>query len=84
MVDKTETISTDEHVKIQEAIVPGPHHQQAVILSLEEDVCIQEKIKENDMTGGSTYSTPLRDLPQASDFAASSSGSSHHHLEQKS
>ncbi|OVA06592.1 hypothetical protein BVC80_6729g4 [Macleaya cordata] len=51
MVQETEIINIDEHMKFQEAIVPGPHGKQAVLLSIEEDVHIQEAIKKNERVG---------------------------------
>ncbi|OVA06593.1 hypothetical protein BVC80_6729g3 [Macleaya cordata] len=51
MVQKAEIINIDEHMKVQETIVPGPHGAQAVVLSIEEDVHIEEAIKKNERVG---------------------------------
>lgn len=53
MVQKTEAINADEqHLKVQEAIVPGPHGKQSVLLSMEEDVHFHEASKMNETVGG--------------------------------
>ncbi|TYH45422.1 hypothetical protein ES332_D11G263600v1 [Gossypium tomentosum] len=41
-VQKTEILSIDKHVKVQEAIVPGPHGAQNAVLLVEDDIRIDE------------------------------------------
>lgn len=82
MVQKDEVIKIDEHVKVQEAVIPGPHGGQTVLL-IEEDVHIQEDIKKTDILSGSSHTKPSHHLPQSIDVAAFSTGSSHHHIEHK-
>ncbi|OVA00288.1 hypothetical protein BVC80_1495g78 [Macleaya cordata] len=96
MVQKTEIINIDEHMKVQEAIIPGPHGTQAAILSIEEDVHIQEGIKKNERVGEGFHAKSvesnegLHDINSAEstshDLAvgASSLGSNHQLLEHKS
>lgn len=76
-------MNVDEHVKIQESIIPGPHGEQVKILSIEEDVHIDEEIKKTEKLSEGSHIKSERHHPQATEAAASSSGSSHHHLEQK-
>ncbi|OVA00287.1 hypothetical protein BVC80_1495g77 [Macleaya cordata] len=59
MVQETEIINIDEHMKVQEVIVPGPHGKQAVVLSIEEDVHIQEAIKKNERVGEGLHTKSL-------------------------
>ncbi|KAF3780218.1 hypothetical protein EJ110_NYTH38254 [Nymphaea thermarum] len=47
-VEKSEIINVEEHFKVQEAIVPGPHGQETVVLSIEEDIKFEEKVKKNE------------------------------------
>ncbi|PRQ24862.1 hypothetical protein RchiOBHm_Chr6g0277141 [Rosa chinensis] len=47
-IRETEVIHFDEHRKIKEAIVEGPHGPQAVVLSVEDDVHIDEAIRKNE------------------------------------
>ncbi|CAI9115622.1 OLC1v1016576C1 [Oldenlandia corymbosa var. corymbosa] len=41
-VEKTEIIDIDEHLKVKEAIVQGPHGTKTVVLSVDDDVHINE------------------------------------------
>ncbi|KAL6209259.1 hypothetical protein ACLB2K_020201 [Fragaria x ananassa] len=47
-IQETEVIHFDEHRKIKEAIVEGPHGPQAVVLSVEDDVHIDEAIRKDE------------------------------------
>ncbi|XP_052201509.1 protein TRACHEARY ELEMENT DIFFERENTIATION-RELATED 7-like [Diospyros lotus] len=53
MVQETDIVHVDERLKVKEAIVPGPHGPQAVVLSVEEDVHVGEEIlkKEKSLEG---------------------------------
>ncbi|EXB40985.1 hypothetical protein L484_020720 [Morus notabilis] len=54
--EKAEIINFDEHKKVQEAIVPGPNGEQVKILTIEEDVHIDEEIKKAEkVMGGSSH-----------------------------
>lgn len=45
VVQETDIINIDEHLRVKEAIVPGPHGEHAVVLQLvDDDVHIQEEI----------------------------------------
>lgn len=78
MVTKRETIDIDEHMKVQEAIIEGPHGPIAVGLSIEEDVHIHEEHNKNEKVGKPLpYVTPREDRhhhqaldiePYSSDF----------------
>ncbi|OVA00286.1 hypothetical protein BVC80_1495g75 [Macleaya cordata] len=82
MVQETEIINIDEHMKVQEAIVPGPHGKQAVLLSIEEDVHIQEAIKKNERVGEGLYTKSV-ESNEGLHVGASSSGSNHQILDNK-
>ncbi|KAL4271429.1 hypothetical protein GQ457_13G010560 [Hibiscus cannabinus] len=43
-VEETDLVHVDERLKVKEAIVPGPHGPQAVILGIEDDVHVTEDI----------------------------------------
>ncbi|GMH24495.1 hypothetical protein Nepgr_026338 [Nepenthes gracilis] len=49
MVQEMEEIDFDDRVKIQEIVLPGPHNQRAVVLSVEEDIHAHEKIQRNEI-----------------------------------
>ena len=51
MVQETDIINVEEHLKMKEAIVPGPHGEQALVLLVDDDVHIQEQIKKNGIVG---------------------------------
>ena len=81
-VQKTEILEFDEHTKVQEAIVPGPHGEKITVLNIEEDVHLVEEIKKNEkLTEGSHIKSAL-DHPLGSDMATSSS-QYNQHLEHK-
>lgn len=48
MVNETNIIRTDEHLRVKEAIVQGPNGPEAVVLSIEDDKHIQEEIIRNE------------------------------------
>nr|XP_023877123.1 uncharacterized protein LOC111989559 [Quercus suber]POE80317.1 hypothetical protein CFP56_14081 [Quercus suber] len=50
-VQEVEIIHVDEHKKVREAIIPGPRGTQSVILSIEDDVHIDERIAKNEKFG---------------------------------
>ncbi|KAF7113356.1 hypothetical protein RHSIM_RhsimUnG0132700 [Rhododendron simsii] len=87
-IQETDVVRIDEHVRVQEAIIQGPHGAQAVILSIEEDVHVEEDIKRNEIVGKgiSHVIGPTKDHPQALVMATSTSesGDHHHHLDHKS
>ncbi|KAK9944072.1 hypothetical protein M0R45_009656 [Rubus argutus] len=47
-IQETEKIQFDNRRKIKEVIVEGPHGPQAVVLSIEDDVHIDEELKKNE------------------------------------
>ncbi|XP_068319801.1 protein TRACHEARY ELEMENT DIFFERENTIATION-RELATED 7-like [Pyrus communis] len=47
-IQETDFIHIDKHRKIKEAIVEGPNGPQAVVLSVEDDVHIDEEIRKNE------------------------------------
>lgn len=69
----------DEHVKVQETVVPGSHGNQTVIL-LEEDLHIQEDVRKTDIeiVNGHPHIKSLQNHPPSTNIAAVSSGSSNH------
>ena len=49
---ETDIIHIDEHKTIKETVVPGPFGRQAVIITVEDDVHIDEEIKKKTEKGG--------------------------------
>ena len=50
-VQEVEIIHVDEHKKVKEAIISGPRGTQSVILSIDDDVHIDERIAKNEKFG---------------------------------
>ncbi|KAG2250155.1 hypothetical protein Bca52824_080291 [Brassica carinata] len=46
--NKSEIVRVDEHYKMNEAIVEGPHGPEAVVLSVEDDVHIEDLVKKGE------------------------------------
>ncbi|XP_059629915.1 protein TRACHEARY ELEMENT DIFFERENTIATION-RELATED 6-like [Cornus florida] len=86
-VQETDFIRTDEHLKIKEAIVHGPHGQDAVTLSIDDDVHVDELIRKNEVFGEGRHAKSAHNqpnLPITIEEVPSPSSSSQHHLEHKS
>ncbi|XP_058097319.1 protein TRACHEARY ELEMENT DIFFERENTIATION-RELATED 7A [Magnolia sinica] len=81
MVQETEVVDIDEHIKVQEAIVPGPRGPHAVILSVEDDIQIHEDIKKNEIVGQGHRTKSTHSPPQT--LEAGPSHSNRHFLEHK-
>ncbi|KAF9599676.1 hypothetical protein IFM89_001622 [Coptis chinensis] len=80
-------MKVDEHLKVQEAVVPGQHGTRAVALTAEEDIDFQEESKKNEMAREGTHAKPadIEEGLQAKgkDTVASSTGAGHHLTENK-
>ncbi|KAL7086133.1 hypothetical protein ACP275_14G320900 [Erythranthe tilingii] len=48
LVEETDIKRADEHLKVKEEIVKGPHGLEAVVLSIEEDKHFEEEIVKNE------------------------------------
>ncbi|GMP46550.1 hypothetical protein CsSME_00014658 [Camellia sinensis var. sinensis] len=76
--------SPGNHSTVREEIVQGPHGSQAVVLSIEDDVHIDEEIRKNEKFGeGGMHVKSAHNISSALEEGTSFSGSSHHHLEHK-
>ncbi|KAK4484598.1 hypothetical protein RD792_007185 [Penstemon davidsonii] len=83
IVQETDKIKIDDHVKVQEAIVPGPHGSKMVVLTIDEDVHIEEEIKKNEVVGQSSHAKSTGNHSRAVDMEASSSEPNLRHHESK-
>ncbi|CAI9784331.1 unnamed protein product [Fraxinus pennsylvanica] len=54
IIQETDKVRIDEHVRVHEDIVPGPHGTKNVILTIDDDVDIEEEIKKNEVVGKSS------------------------------
>ncbi|KAL8132892.1 protein TRACHEARY ELEMENT DIFFERENTIATION-RELATED 7A [Apium graveolens] len=70
---EADNVRVDEHVKIKEDIVEGPHGTKAVVLTIEDDVHIEEDIRKNEKFGEGMNARSAVGI----DVAESSSGSGH-------
>ncbi|MFS7952720.1 hypothetical protein Hanom_Chr07g00610241 [Helianthus anomalus] len=84
MVQKAENVHFDEHRKVSEKIVQGPHGTETVILSVEDDIHIEEDMRKSELenfrkglhlNSGDTYI-----IGGPADPGKPSSSSGHHHL----
>lgn len=76
---EADNVRVDEHMKIKEDVVEGPHGTKAVVLTIEDDVHIEEDIRKNDKFGEGMHAKSALGI----DVAESSSGPGHQQLEQK-
>lgn len=49
MVQKAENVHIDEHRTVKESMVQGPHGTETVMLSVEDDIHIEEDIKKSEI-----------------------------------
>ena len=81
MVKKAENVHIDEHRTVKENIVQGPHGTETVMLSVEDDIHIEEDIRKSEIENfrkGLGLNSGMVDVGEAS-----SSTSGHHHHGQK-
>jgi hypothetical protein len=83
-IEETDIFHVDEHRKVKEAIIEGPDGSQAVILSIEDDVHIDEVIRKNEKSGDGLHDKSAEGRSAGKlEERTSSSGFDHHHLEHK-
>ncbi|XP_047318229.1 protein TRACHEARY ELEMENT DIFFERENTIATION-RELATED 7A-like [Impatiens glandulifera] len=91
-IHETDIVRVDEHFKIQEVVVPGPHGTQNVILNIDEDIHVEEEINKNELilNKGSHHDHAITsESPQSKKAveiakAAASDTIQHYHDHQKS
>lgn len=81
-VQETDLIHIDEHKKVKEAIVEGPHGSEVVMISVEDDIHIDEEVMKSERVGdkgshaksanGNSRTNEVSELP-------SSISHDHHH-----
>ncbi|KAK8609102.1 hypothetical protein V6N13_025409 [Hibiscus sabdariffa] len=80
-VEETDLVHVDEHRKVKEAIVSGPHGPHAVIIGIEDDVHVTEDIVKAEKVGRGSR---LGENHKAIEAGAASSSSDHRYqLEHK-
>ncbi|XVF64406.1 hypothetical protein PTKIN_Ptkin09bG0166600 [Pterospermum kingtungense] len=75
-VEEADVVHVDEHLKVKEAIGPGPHGPHTVLLEIEDDVHIEEEIAK-------TRRTKQGSNLKALEAGEASSSSIHQQLEHK-
>ncbi|RWW03032.1 hypothetical protein GW17_00033847 [Ensete ventricosum] len=81
MAAKAEVVDVEDHVHIHETVVPGPHGEQLVALSIDEDIKVHEVIKKGELIVETSIREPAPERPHPNDEAtAGSSGTIHHNL----
>ncbi|XP_027093402.1 protein TRACHEARY ELEMENT DIFFERENTIATION-RELATED 7A [Coffea arabica] len=84
-VEETKIVNMDEHLKVQEAIVQGPHGQKTVVLSVEDDVHVNEvdyKKSKSLSDEQSMHAKSGEIAPSSLEEGRSSSSPGHHHSKQ--
>ncbi|KAK7282644.1 hypothetical protein RIF29_11584 [Crotalaria pallida] len=83
---ESDIIHADEHKKIKETVVNGPFGTQAMVLSIEDDVHIDEEINKNEEKDGhNLHATSSNDQGNSNslDAGTTTSDHEHHQLENK-
>lgn len=75
-VKETDLVHVDEHFKMKEAIVEGPHGPQVVMLEIEDDVHVDKVIKKDEKLGKGLHAKSVDG--SAIEVGAPSSSSSNH------
>ncbi|XP_057972968.1 protein TRACHEARY ELEMENT DIFFERENTIATION-RELATED 7A-like [Malania oleifera] len=52
IVQENDTVDAEKHRKVTETIVKGPHGEETVVLTVEDDVQIEEEIRKTGVYGG--------------------------------
>ncbi|XP_022765887.1 proline-rich receptor-like protein kinase PERK2 [Durio zibethinus] len=77
-IQETEVVHVDENLKVKEAIVPGPHGPHTVILEIEDDFQIDEKIVKTEKIERGSNLHSAEENPKALETGAACSSSYHH------
>ncbi|XAR49626.1 hypothetical protein NMG60_11032891 [Bertholletia excelsa] len=84
MVKETDVIHVHEHLEVKEAIVPGPRGPEVVVLSVEDDVHVEEEIKKSEKLGEAVHAIAADiNTPISGERGASYFSPSHHRLTHK-
>lgn len=82
-VHEAEVVHFDEHKKVTEAIVEGRHGPKAVVLSVEDDVHIEEEMVKSEKVGEGLHAKSAEGNASTSAPPSSSGPHHHHQLEHK-
>lgn len=84
-MEETKIVNIDEHLKFKEAIVQGPHGPKTVVLSIEDDVHVNEvdSKKSKSLSDEQNMHAKSGEIaPGSLEEGSSSSSPSHHHSKQ--
>lgn len=84
MIEETDDFDFDERVKVHETVVPGPHGEQAMLVTLEEDIHAHETIRKTEIVSEAFGAKSDQHHPHDSlDIGPSTLGTGHdHHFDQ--
>ncbi|CAO2834007.1 unnamed protein product [Amaranthus hypochondriacus] len=78
LIRERKDIDVDEHLKVQEMIIPGPCGPKKVLVSVEDDVRVHEDVNKSeiDMVGKAGYGMSKKGVAKGLEKAVESGGSS--------
>ncbi|RAL44345.1 hypothetical protein DM860_017451 [Cuscuta australis] len=65
MVQESDVVKVDEHIKVHETIVPGPHGTQTTFITIDDDLHIDEEVKKHEKNCQSLVTKGVQKHPQA-------------------
>ncbi|VFQ80862.1 unnamed protein product [Cuscuta campestris] len=65
MVQESDVVKVDEHIKVHETIVPGPHGTQTTFITIDDDLHIDEEVKKHEKNCQSSVTKGVQKHPQA-------------------
>uniref|UniRef100_A0A803NC95 Uncharacterized protein n=1 Tax=Chenopodium quinoa TaxID=63459 RepID=A0A803NC95_CHEQI len=82
MIKETDNITVDEHMHVHEEVVRGPHGEQAVLVTFEDDIHTHETKIIDEIVSGTSHARGAHH-PHSLQTAAPTSGSDHLQIENK-
>ncbi|KAJ8446020.1 hypothetical protein Cgig2_012364 [Carnegiea gigantea] len=77
MIQETDDFEIDDRVRVHETFVPGPHGEQAMLVTIEEDIHAYETIRKNEMVDEALHARSPH-LPHSLHVPPSTLGTGHH------
>ena len=82
MVEETDEFEIEDRVRVHETFVPGPHGEQAMLVTTEEDIHAHETIRKNEIMDEAFHPRSAHHS-HSLDVAPSTLGAGHDRIERK-